>query len=67
MQRLMLVVLLLAATAGIVAILFAGVRTTVAGRAAPSPRHEGSNVQKLAYIVLVLLIAGASAGLLGGM
>lgn len=67
MQRLVLVVLLLAAAAGIIAILAAGWRAGMAQSAGSSPRYEGNDVQKLAYAALILLITGASTGLLGGL
>ena len=67
MQRLVLAALLLAIFAGVVAIFGLGLRSVAReGRLLPS-EPEGTNVQKIAFAALVLLIAGVSTGLLGGL
>jgi hypothetical protein len=66
MQRLVLAALLLSIVAGFVAVFALGVGVSL--RQGVIPREsEGSIVQKLAFAALVLLIAGVSTGLLGGL
>jgi hypothetical protein len=67
MQRLVLAALLLAILAGIVAIFGLGIRSAAREGSLIPARSEGSNMQKLAFAALVLLIAGVSTGLLGGL
>jgi ABC-type nickel/cobalt efflux system permease component RcnA len=67
MQRLVLAALLLAIIAGFVAVLVLGVRATVRDGGMIPRESEGSSLQKLAFAALVLLIAGVSTGLLGGL
>lgn len=67
MQRLVLAALLLAIIAGVVAIFGLGLRAAAReGRLLPS-EPEGTSVQKIAFAALILLIAGVSTGLLGGL
>jgi hypothetical protein len=67
MQRLYIAALLLMVLGSIVWILGLGVRQAAReGRLTPA-RTEGNSVQKLAYIALILLIAGVSTGYLGGL
>jgi hypothetical protein len=67
MQRLFLAALLLAIAAGVVAALAVGLRETYREVQVIPRESEGSRVQKLAFVALVLLIAGVSSGLLGGL
>ena len=67
MQRLVLAALLVAIVGGAVAVLALGLRATVHERGWASHGSEGSAMQKLAFAALVLLIAGVSTGLLGGL
>ena len=67
MQRLVLAVLLLALIAGVVAVFVLGWRATVREGGGLPRETEGGSVQKLAFAALVLLIAGVSTGLLGGL
>ena len=67
MQRLVLAALLLAIVIGIVAVFVLGWRATVREGGGFPRDTEGSTVQKLAFVALVLLIAGVSTGLLGGL
>jgi hypothetical protein len=67
MQRLVLAALLLAILAGVVAILGLGLRSAAREGSLVPAESEGSNVQKLAFAALILLIAGVSTGLLGGL
>ncbi len=67
MQRLVLAALLLAIIAGFVAVLVLGMRVAAReGRLSPGA-PEGTSVQKIAFAALILLIAGVSTGLLGGL
>lgn len=67
MQRLVLAALILALIGGIVAVFVLGWRATARERGVVPFESEGSSVQKLAYVALLLLIAGVSSGLVGGL
>lgn len=67
MQRLVLAALLLAVLAGIVAVFGLGLRASAREGGIVPRQTEGSSVQKLAFVALVLLIAGVSTGILGGL
>lgn len=67
MQRLVLAALLLGILGGIVAIFGLGVRSAARDGNMIPAQTEGNSVQKLAFAALILLIAGVSTGLLGGL
>lgn len=67
MQRLVLAALILAVVGGIAVVFALGVRATAREGGASPPDSEGGPVQKLAFAALILLIAGVSTGLLGGL
>lgn len=67
MQRLVLAALLLAVVAGLATVFALGWRAVVREGGGTRRESEGSGVQKLAYLALILLIAGVSTGFLGGL
>jgi hypothetical protein len=67
MQRLILATLILSAAIGVISVFALGVRASLRDGALVPRTTEGTNVQKLAFIALFLLIAGVSTGLVGGL
>lgn len=67
MQRLVLAVVLVALVAGIVAVLTLGWRDAMREKGRLPAVSEGTQMQKLAFAALFLLIAGVATGLLGGL
>ena len=69
MQRLVLAVLLLAVLVGLLAVVALGVRAAVRSGSDAAERGKFGvvTVRKLAFAALIVLIAGASVGLLGGL